>query len=114
MEQVSLTQQLYLSLMQLDDLLAVMDINSPQYQQLCQQQAVLRSQYSELVVSAVNDTSRIEGLLQTMECLCDESHRLCGQLHHRHAQYRTAQCPNINTIIQYADQVSESLDSITV
>lgn len=109
MEQVSLTQQLYLSLMQLDDLLAVMDINSPQYQQLYQQQAVLRSQYSELVVSAVNDTSRIEGLLQTMECLCDESHRLCGQLHHR-----TAQCPNINTIIHYADQVSESLDSITV
>ncbi|WP_136487037.1 hypothetical protein [Vibrio sp. H11] len=109
MEQVSLTQQLYLSLMQLDDLLAIMDINSPQYQQLCQQQAVLRSQYSELVVSAVNDTSRIEELLQTMECLCDESHRLCGQLHHRNIQ-----CPNINTIIQYADQVSESLDSITV
>lgn len=108
MEQVSLTQQLYLSLMQLDDLLAIMDINSTEYQLLSQQQTVLRTQYSELVVSAVNDTSRIEGLVQALESLCDESHRVCGQLH------RLSKAnPDISSILYYAEQVTTSLDSIT-
>lgn len=108
MEQVSLTQQLYLSLMQLDDLLAVMDVNSAEYRQLYQQQSVLRSQYAELVISAVNDTSRIEGLVQALESLCDESHRVCGQLHRQ-----STQTPDITSIVYYTEQVTESLDSIT-
>ncbi|MCG6374091.1 hypothetical protein K6U27_15600 [Vibrio fluvialis] len=104
MNQVSLKQQLYLSLLQIDDLMAVMNVATPEYDELWQQQDTLRQQYTALVIESLQDTSQIQDAMQGLEELCDESRRVCDELNEN-----VASLAGIARVIRSAGKVTKTL-----
>lgn len=104
MNQAPLRQQLYLSLLQIDDLVAVMATTAPENKMLWQQQAMLRQQYTTLVTDSLQDISQLQHAMQDLETLCDESHRVCGELNGE-----TASADSIDRVIRSARQATRRL-----
>ncbi len=106
MNQAPLRQQLYLSLLQIDHLVAVMAATAPENKMLWQQQAMLRQQYTTLVTDAdaLQDISQLQHAMQDLETLCDESYRVCGELNGD-----TASADSIDSVVRSACQATRRL-----
>ncbi|WP_428776176.1 hypothetical protein [Vibrio sp.] len=89
MDNAELKDQLYEAILEINQLMAVMTIESHEYDQLWRQQRTLRQQYDALITASLTDTCQVADVMHLLTELRTQSQQAKDDLNNKLEQFES-------------------------
>ncbi|MHC6530011.1 hypothetical protein [Vibrio proteolyticus] len=106
MDKTELRNELYETLLQINQLMAVMTIGSREYDELWHKQRTLRLQYDDLVSASLTDTSQVADVIHLLSELRRQSQQARDDLNNQIEQFESV-AKVLNTVSKVSSVMAE-------